>query len=92
MQIYSYRDGEKLLNRFLQREGARVCRFDGGMVDSYLVTAEKCKTAAIKEKYLNEWSSGVTIRMYNKCPAKYAKVFDLYEEGNEEEAERVFYS
>lgn len=31
----------------------------------------KLKTAIIQERYINQWSSGHTLRLYNKCPKKY---------------------
>lgn len=40
--------------------GVTVCTKDG------------YKSVVIKEKYLNEWSSGHTIRKYNRLPQVYA--------------------
>ena len=37
----------------------------------------KLKTIVIKEVYLNEWSSGHTVRMYNKCPKKYKMLLEM---------------
>ena len=34
------------------------------------------KTIIIREKYINEWSSGHTVRAYNKMPAKYRKILE----------------
>lgn len=45
----------------------------------------------ITEKYLNEWSSAVTIRQYNKIPKKYKQVIDLLDNGEIDEANKLFY-
>lgn len=36
----------------------------------------KLKTIVIREVALNEWSSGHTVRAYNKMPAKYLKMLE----------------
>ena len=41
------------------------------------------KTFIIQEHYLNEWSSGNTVRGYNKTPKKYLDMLEKLE--NEEE-------
>lgn len=38
------------------------------------------KTAIIQERYLNCWSSGHTIRLYNKTPKKYLVLIKRKEE------------
>ena len=46
----------------------------------------------MREKYLNEWSSGVTIRKYRKMPAKYQKIVELLDDGENEKAEKLFFA
>lgn len=49
----------------------------------YGVMVLKCdgfKTAIIQERYLNCWSSGHTIRLYNKTPKKYLMLVARKEE------------
>ena len=49
----------------------------GALIDGMIVTGYKLKTAIIKEVYLNDYSSGATIRMYKKMPAKYARIVEM---------------
>ena len=38
--------------------------------------ADGCKWLIIQEHYLNEWSSGNSMRLYKKLPKKYEKLYN----------------
>ena len=38
--------------------------------------ADGCKWLIIQEHYLNEWSSGNSMRLYRKLPKKYEKLYN----------------
>jgi hypothetical protein len=50
-----------------------------------ILQGEGLKTAVIQERYLNEWSSAHTIRMYNKIPKKYELLIEEYHNRLDEE-------
>lgn len=97
--IYGYTAVENLLNRYSD-SGKEFCAYTipGGLIDGMIITGAGLKTAIIKEVFLNEWSSGATIRLYKKIPAKYARIVEMIEnsdEDNEQEQEhirRAFYA
>lgn len=70
---------ENLIQKFIDNGGEIVTLEEGclgyGLTVCY---GEGLKTAIIREVYLNEWSSGHTIRMYNKMPKKYAQMLEDY--------------
>ena len=90
MTYYNYKEADNLVKK-KNKKGGNVIEFSGSLVDSYLLYGYKLKTTIIKEIYLNEWSSGVTIRMYNKTPKKYQKIIELSELGENEKAEKLFF-
>lgn len=82
----------KLIEAYEKHGYYDIYTINGGLLDSHIITAEGCKTAIIKEKYLNEWSSAYNITLYNKTPKKYQKVIDLLENGEYEKAEKLFFA
>lgn len=80
-----------LIDRYLGYDGM-VYKIEGTLNDNYILNAEGKKTVIIKELYLNEWASCKVIRRYNKCPKKYEKVMDLLLMGQNEKAEKLFFS
>lgn len=92
--IYSYSAVEELLKRYSESGREYVgYTIPGSLLDGMIITGDKLKTAIIKEVYLNEYSSGATIRLYNKIPAKYARVIEMIEEaedGDEKAQERIY--
>lgn len=92
MSIYSYKAAETIKTRLLERSGAFVYEIPGALVDNYIMGADGCYTFIVKEKYLNAWSSGVTIRKYRKIPAKYQKIVELLDNGENEKAEKLFFA
>lgn len=97
--IYSYSAVEDLLNRYSENWRDFIAyTIPGGLIDGMIITGRGLKTAIIKEVYLNEWSSGATIRMYNRMPAKYARIIEMIEEADEDDEQaqekiaRAFYA
>ena len=74
MKMYTLAAAESLIQKY-QKIGAEVTELREGVLGLGTVVChgEGLKTAIIEERYLNSQSSGHTIRMYNKMPAKYAK-------------------
>lgn len=74
MKTYTLQSIERLINHYLNKGGALV-EIQGGVLGygKILLYAPGLKTCIIQERYLNEWSSTHTIRMYNKIPNKYLK-------------------
>lgn len=92
MTIYSYKVADEIREKFLERADAFVYEISGSLVDNYIMGADGCYTFVVRECYLNEWSSGVTIRKYRKIPAKYQKIIELLEDGENEKAEKLFFA
>jgi hypothetical protein len=76
MKTYSYKEAEKLIQRFNEIENAQIIQTREGIlgIGDWICTAPNKKTAVIKEVYLNAWNSGQTIKLYNKTPKKYLKI------------------
>lgn len=76
-KIYGLRECEKLISRYYER-GGDVYTIEEGVLGLGLMilTGHNLKTTIIKEVYLNCWSSGHTVRMYNECPEKYRKMIE----------------
>ena len=72
MTTYTLGACEKLIAEYLNR-GGEVVELEEGCLGLGLVICfgENLKTTIIREVYLNAWSSGHTIRMYNTMPKKY---------------------
>lgn len=90
MNLYSYTAADAIIDRYINR-GGEVYTLPGSLVDNHIITAPGFKSYIIKEVYLNCYSSAVSIRRYNKLPAKYAAVIEAIEEGNEERAQELFF-
>ena len=90
---YTYEQVKNLMQQYDKATNGnyQVYVIDGSLQDNYIITADGCKTAVIKELYLSCMSSGHTIRMYNKMPQKYQDVVDLLESGEEEKARNLFF-
>lgn len=80
-----------MINRY-RGYGGDAYIIEGTLNDNYILNAEGKKTVIIKEHYLNDWSSCNVIRRYNRCPKKYEKVMDLLLMGQNEKAEKLFFS
>lgn len=74
---------EILIERYTMRNGKILQIREGvlGYGDFLLYDpAGNLKTVVVREVYLNEWSHGHTIRMYNECPKKYQKLIEKMED------------
>jgi len=75
MTLYTYHAVCDLMNRYINNGGTVYELEDGCLVQGLTVCeCDGWKTAIIKEVYLNEWSSGQSVRFYNKTPKKYEKM------------------
>lgn len=96
MTIYSYKTVDKLINKYAEHtdnfNNGGIIEFYGSLCDNYILYGDGLRTTIIREKYLNEWSSGNTIIMYNKTPKKYQRIIDLWLDGEEEKAEKLFFA
>ena len=72
-KLYSLKSVERLIDRYLDIEGGEIKTIEEGVLGYGVTvcTAPNKKTSVIKEIYINGWSSGHTIRKYNKTPKKY---------------------
>ena len=74
MENYTCTQVENLLNRYVQKGGEIITVEEGCLgYGITIATGHKLKTAVIKEYFINSWTSGHTITMYNNCPKKYLK-------------------
>ena len=73
--LYSCTAVEKLINQYAEKGGECYQIEEGSLgYGQMILYGDGLKTAVITEVYLNEWSSGHKIRMYNKMPKKYAEL------------------
>lgn len=75
--MYTLSACEDIMNQYINA-GGEVYTIEEGVLGLGLVVCfgEDLKTCAITERYINEWSSGHTIRFYNKMPQKYAAMIE----------------
>lgn len=92
MTLYDNEYINKLIEKFSKRENFQMYTITGCLLDNYILTADKTKTAVIKEKYLNSWSSAYSLILYNKTPKKYQEIIDLLENDQTEKAEKKFFA
>lgn len=73
MTLYSCNQVEQLMDHYFRNGGNAFQVEDGSLgYGKMILAAPGYKYAIITERYMNEWSSGHTIRLYNKLPEKYA--------------------
>lgn len=82
MTLYSYKAVEELMDKYAEKGGEIYIINEGSLAYGLVImTGDGLKTTICKEVYLNEWSSGQSIRMYNKMPKKYAEILEKYLDG-----------
>ena len=70
--MYTLKAIDNLISHYLDKGGELVTVHEGSLgYGTTLLIANGLKTAVIKEKHLNEWSSGHTVRLYNVTPKIY---------------------
>ena len=72
--LYTCNAVETLEKQYQKIDGYTIYTLEEGVLGYGLMvlTAPGYKTAIVTEEYLNCWSSAHKIRMYSKCPEKYA--------------------
>lgn len=79
-KLYGCEAVEKLINLYIEKGGEITEVEEGSLGYGFMILhGEELKTAIIKEVYINCWSSGYTIRLYNKTPKKYKEIIDRSE-------------
>lgn len=77
MKLYSCKAIENLITRYLEKGGEVEEIEEGSLGYGFLILhGDKLKTAIVKEVLVTTWSSGHTVRLYNKMPKKYAKMIE----------------
>ena len=80
--FYTTESINNLINRYVEKGGEVTELIPGclgfGLTLLHAPEEAKLKTIVIEEKFLNEWSSGNTVRKYNQMPKKYEKMLDDY--------------
>ena len=85
MKIYSWDSVKNLINKYVEM-GGEVYKVEGSLQDNFICTLDGYKSLVVREVYLNEWSSGLSVRFYNELPKKYRDVVELFNEGKDAEA------
>ena len=79
---YSLESCERLISRYVNEYGGECTELAEGCLGLGTILlhgAEGKKTILIQEFYINCWSSGHSIRMFNKMPKKYEKMLESVE-------------
>ena len=74
MKLYTLKYCEDLISKYInihKGEAETIKEGSLGLGTILLHGAEGKKSVVIQEVFLNAWSSGHTIKMYNKLPKKY---------------------
>lgn len=80
MKNYSLNHIRILIDKYNAKGGEVVTLQEGVLgYGTTILYGEGLKTTIIQEYYINEWTSGHTIRMYNKMPKKYEKMLEKIE-------------
>ncbi len=77
--LYTVSSVEKLIADYLNAGGQMLQMQEGTLGCGDVLLYDKggrLKTYVIREVYLNEWSSGQSVRSYRKIPAKYQALVD----------------
>lgn len=79
---YTLESCEKLICTYINDLGGDIIQITEGCLGLgtiLLYGAKGKKSILINEFYINAWSSGHTIKMYNKLPKKYTDLIDSIE-------------
>lgn len=79
MKYYTMEACSNLIDKYINEykgEATNVCPGVLGLGKVVLHGAPHKKTIIITEVFLNEWSSGHTVRAYNKIPKKYEQLIN----------------
>jgi hypothetical protein len=79
MKNYSLSSCQDLINTYVNEFKGEVTELREGVLGLgtiLLHSAKGKKTIIINEYFINSWTSGHTIRMYNKIPKKYERALE----------------
>jgi hypothetical protein len=72
MKLFTLDACERLISHYEDKGGNVLTVREGVLgLGTVVLTAPNLKTAVIKERPINDWSSGHAIRLYSKTPKKY---------------------
>jgi hypothetical protein len=75
MTIYSNKVVQDVIDNYIKKDGEVIEVIEGCLgYGTTICLGDGLKSTIIQEVFLNSWSSGHTIRMYNKLPKKYEKL------------------
>ncbi len=80
MKNYTLVSCENLIERYINQHKGELTIIEEGVLGLgtiLLHSAVGKKTIVIREYYLTSWTSGHSVRMYNKPPKKYEKIIKL---------------
>lgn len=76
-KLYDCNTIENLINNYYSKGGKIFEIYEGCLgYGKIILYGENLKTCIVTEKYINEWTSGHTIRFYNVCPKKYQEMLE----------------
>lgn len=69
-KLYTYQAVDKFIAEKLAPAGYEIEEIPGALVDSYICIAPDAEhyNFIFREEYINEWSSGLSCRRYQKLP------------------------
>jgi hypothetical protein len=77
MKHYTIGAIEELIDNYIKKDGEVIEVIEGCLgYGTTICIGNGLKSTIIQEVFLNHWSSGHTIRMYNKLPKKYEKLLE----------------
>ena len=77
MKEFTLQECEELIDKYVNKCQGMIHTIEEGVLGLgtiLLHSAEGKKSIIIKERFVSEWSSTHTIRMYNKLPKKYESI------------------
>lgn len=75
MKIYSNKVVQDVIYNYIKKDGEVIEVIEGCLgYGTTICLGDGLKSTIIQEVFLNSWSSGHTIRMYNKLPKKYERL------------------
>ena len=87
---------EKAINgivEYYKRNGGKVYSFNHYTSNNYILKCDGLKTAVIKENGINMlFENTATVRLYNETPAKYMKIMEMVDSGDEFTASDIFFA
>ncbi len=74
MKTYTLEAVDRFIAKYIEKGGQIINIAEGSLgYGKILLIAEGMRSSIVNEVYLNEWSSGHTVRQYISLPKKYDK-------------------